>query len=40
MSLMQCKNLKIPNAINNIFFDYCVLSKSIHASELLEDVNR
>ena len=24
MSLMQCKNLKIPNAINDIFFSCCI----------------
>ena len=26
MSLMQCKNSKIQNAINNIFFSCCILT--------------
>ena len=27
MSLMQCKNSKIPNAINNIFLSCCILTR-------------
>ena len=26
MSLMQCKNSKIPNAVNNIFLSCCILT--------------